>query len=170
MMAHPRISSAKVILLTLVLLPGCRDDRNVSPSVIGTGQTHVAISIDSAFIQTPNVVTPNADGINDVFSISTRNINSMTTVILRLNGDTAFVSDAIAPVWSDLDSTDLGRYRVHVAGWSASGHQLTGSGLLDVILYNSAGCLSYPWTPVTSDQYDPRLFGVSYPSQEVFCE
>lgn len=150
-----------------LLVSGCEKE---PPSAGVPGYTHIAVGVDSAFFQAPNVVTPNGDGINDAFMVSAYNMATLHTAVLRLNGDTAFGSTSTNPVWSNLDSTDLGRYYVHIVGTSLSGHELSGYGYLDILAYGTGPCLHFMGTPVTGDQFDPRIFGVSYPSNDIFCE
>lgn len=132
--------------------------------------SHIAVAADSAFIMAPNVVTPNSDGINDVFIVVGRNVTAMQTTVLFLNGETAFASSSLQPVWDGLDSTDLGRYRVFISATSTSGMALSANSYLDLIDYGSSTCLTYAGVPVTGDQLDPRFFDVSYPTQDIFCE
>lgn len=154
----------------LLLVSGCNDDEPPSPTNSGATWTyHAAAQVDTAFIMAPNLVTPNADGINDVFAVIGMNISSLRTDVLRMNGDTAFYSDDLQPVWSDIDSSDLGRYRVHLQAMAISGRSLVAQGYLDVAAYGVNDCLALSGTPVTGDQFDPRVFGVTYPSNENFC-
>ncbi|MCC6541836.1 MAG: gliding motility-associated C-terminal domain-containing protein [Flavobacteriales bacterium] len=86
-----------LVLITFFLATGCRKD-STEPSV--PAPSYIAAQVDSAFIQAPNVMTPNADGINDLFSVSARNMVSLRTTIERMNGDTVFWSDSMYPVWA----------------------------------------------------------------------
>lgn len=130
---------------------------------------HIKLSTDSACAQAPNVVTPNADGINDVFFVSTKNITSMQTSVHRLSGEVVFHSTSLWPSWDGLDSTDLGRYRVVVQATSTSGITLSGSSYLDLLDYDANMCLQHAGTPVTGDQIDPRICGVTYATNDIFC-
>jgi len=132
--------------------------------------SHIAVATDSAFIMAPNVVTPNSDGINDSFHAYGRNVTAMRTTVLFLNGDPAFSSSSLQPIWDGLDSTDLGRYRVHINAITTSGMPLSATSYLDLVDYGASSCIALPGVPVTGDQFDPRLFDVSYPTQDIFCE
>lgn len=132
--------------------------------------SHIAVATDSAFIMAPNVVTPNSDGINDAFHAYGRNVTTMQTTIMFLDGGTAFSSTSLYPIWGGLDSTDLGRYRVFISATSTSGIAISANSYLDLIDYGSSTCLTFAGIPVTGDQLDPRLFDVSYPTQDIFCE
>jgi hypothetical protein len=158
-------------LATCAALVSCRKDDTPAPSGGGTPwMSHIAVAVDSAFILAPNVVTPNHDGINDVFHAYGRNVTAMSTMVMFLNGEPAFSSTSLYPVWADLDSTDLGRYRVIITATSTSGVVLSATSYLDVIDYGTSTCLPFQGLPVTGDQLDPRLFGVTYGTQDVFCE
>lgn len=158
-------------LASIAVLVSCRKDDTPPPSGGGTPwMSHIAVAADSAFILAPNVVTPNNDGINDVFHAYGRNVTAMSTMVMFLNGEPAFSSTSLYPVWADLDSTDLGRYRVIITATSTSGVVLSATSYLDVMDYGPSACLPFDGLPVTGDQFDPRLFGISYSTQEVFCE
>lgn len=153
--------------IALVCSTGCKKEHLVQGPAVST---HIAVQVDSAFIQAPNLVTPNYDGINDIFTVVAANVVQMNTVVRRLNGDTAFHSTSLLPVWDELDSTDLGKYSVTIHAVSTSGHHLSGQGTLDVLLYGGEPCLNYAGTPVTGDQFNPRQFGAIWPSADIFCE
>ncbi|MBP8823668.1 MAG: hypothetical protein KBH07_08495, partial [Flavobacteriales bacterium] len=140
-------------LSALWILLGCATDQ-VAPAPSGPVATHIAVQVDSAYIMAPNVVTPNADGVNDIFTVIAVNVVWMNSTVRRMNGDTAFHSTSPTPVWDELDSTDLGRYSVSIAALSTSGHHLSGHGFLDVLSYAGGPCLIYAGTPVTMDQFD----------------
>lgn len=156
---------ATAVLCVAFCTTGCRKETSQGPSQ----PSYIAMRVDSCMVQAPNLVTPNADGVNDVFTVMTMNVASLRTTILNAAGDTSFYSDALAPVWSDLDSSDQGHYRVHVKAISTSGITLLGNAPLAVMYYPYTDCLSYTGIPVTGDQFDPREWGLTYPSQEHFC-
>ena len=51
-------------------------------------------------VYVPNCFTPDNDGVNDVWKVVTRNINSMTTRVLNRWGELVFQSDELSPVWT----------------------------------------------------------------------
>ena len=160
-----------ITLLVLGLSTGCTKDEQPVGSNGGTPwMGYVAVSVDSAFIMAPNVVTPNADGINDDFSVIGRHVSSMQCSVLNAEGVVVFSSQSHFPVWNDLDTTDLGRYNIYVSAVSLSGVALAAQSDLYVMDYNTNMCLPFTGTPVTIDQLDPRIFGVTYPTNEIFCE
>lgn len=130
---------------------------------------HIQLSVNSACVQAPNALTPNADGINDHFVVYATNITGLQTTIFRTNGTVAMSSTDPYPVWSDLDSTDVGRYRVIIQATTTSGITLSGWSHLDVLAYDANMCLHHSAQPVTGDQFDPRICGVTYATNDIFC-
>lgn len=171
-MTHTSMRSILLyILVSAVALTSCRKDDRPEPTGGGSPwMSHIAVADDSAFVMAPNVVTPNSDGINDVFMVVGRNVTAMQTTVMFLDGEPAFSSSSLQPVWDGLDSTDLGRYRVFITATSTSGIALSANSYLDLIDYGSSTCLSFTGVPVTADQFDPRFFDVSFPTQDIFCE
>ena len=51
-------------------------------------------------VYVPNCFTPDNDGVNDVWKVVTRNINSITTRVLNRWGEVVFQSDELSPVWT----------------------------------------------------------------------
>ena len=161
--------NATFLLVLLIALIGCREDE-VLPSVPGPPwMGHIELSVDSACVQAGNVITPNGDGINDELRVFTNNVSAVQITIFRMNGSTVFNSNALWPRWPDAASVDLGRYRLLVSATSLSGVQLTGWSFLDVMDYGANTCLPYDGLPVCGDQLDPRICGVPYPTNEIFC-
>lgn len=166
------LSALLFLSFASTLLTSCREEDEPTPSN-GSGTpwtSYPSASVDSAFIQAPNVVTPNADGINDVFFVSMLNVTSAQTTIENLDDQTVFSSTSLYPVWDDLGEADLGRYRVQITAMSVSGHPLTAQRFLDLVTYDGGTCISYSGSPATGDQFDPRTFGITYPSNDIFCD
>lgn len=126
--------------------------------------------MDSACVQAPNVITPNGDGITDVFHVLVRNIVTVRMVIINSEGDTVHVSEDPNVGWNGTDTTGQGPFAVHVEALSTSGQVLQGTSELHALGYGLAPCLTYPGIPVCGDQLDPRICGPTYPTHEVFCE
>jgi len=159
------------LLLVLGSMAGCKKDEQPGPAVNGgvPWMEYVAVSSDTAFIMAPNVITPNADGINDQFLVIGRHVSSMQCTVLDAAGEVAFSSQSLQPVWSDVDATDSGTYRVFVSATTFSGVPLTAQSYLYVMVYDANLCLPFTGTPVTSDQLDPRILGVTYTTNDIFC-
>jgi hypothetical protein len=158
------------LVFLLVLNSACNDhDPPPLPSSGIPGMSHILLSVDSACVQGPNVVTPNSDGVNDGFHLLAKHVTLLQTLIIAPDGSVAFSSNSLWPSWEGLDSTDPGRYRVQVHAITTSGIELSGWSYLDLMTYDASMCLEHNGTPVTGDQFDPRICGVNYPTQDIFC-
>jgi len=150
---------------------GCRKDRGLPPNGNGgmPGPSHLELSVDSACVQAPNVFTPNGDGINDVFVVYARNIDSIQVRILNSFGQEVAGSSEPYLFWDGSDTTGIGPYTVQVHAITTSGVTLSGASTLTRLDYGTGPCLSYSGTPVCGDQLDPRICGPTYPTNDVFC-
>jgi gliding motility-associated-like protein len=155
-------------LAVAVAATGCKKDvlQNVGGPI---GLSYLELSVDSACIQAPNVFTPNGDGVNDIFFILSRNIVSIEVRILNSSGQELINSNELDFNWNGLDSTGTGPYAVKVQALTTSGITIGGQSTLTRMDYTGATCLSYLGTPVSGDQFDPRICGPSHPTNEVFC-
>lgn len=131
---------------------------------------HIELFSDSACVQAPNAFTPNSDGINDVFAVVSSNMATLSVEIRDQQNTIVFTSDDLYPSWDGTDSTGSGPYTVLVNGTTSSGVFLSGESNLAALDYNGATCLIYTGAPVTIDQFDPRICGVTYTSNDIFCE
>ncbi len=157
-------------VLLLVAMCGCKKDDATPRGGGGSMVNHMELAVDSSCVQAPNVFTPNGDGVNDVFHVVARHISSIHIAVLNTAGDTVHVSDELfGNGWDGTDTTGLGPYTVHVVATSLSGHLLQGESPLHRLDYGTAPCLTDPGSPVSGDQLDPRICGVAYPTQEIFC-
>ena len=157
-------------MLLLVALCGCTKDAAALRGGGGPRSGHIELAVDSTCVQAPNLFTPNGDGVNDVFHVLAQHLASIHITVLNMAGDTVHVSDALhANSWDGTDTTDHGPYTVHVEALSLSGHLLQGESPLHRLDYGTEACLAYPGSPVTGDQFDSRICGVTYPTQEIFC-
>jgi len=150
----------------------CKKDKEGTP-VGGSGTpllNHIELSADSACVQAPNVFTPNFDGINDLFVVHGSNMASLNVDVRNPQGITVFTSQDPNPLWDGTDTTGSGPYTVLVNGTTTSGASLSGQSMLRSLDYGSTPCLIYNGVPVTADQLDPRFCGISYPTNDIFCE
>jgi len=157
--------------LTIVLfLGGCHKDSD-GPSGGSGVPSHLELSVDSACVQAPNVITPVPnDGINSLFFVLARNVTAIQIRITNAQGDRVFTSTSALSGWDGTDSTGTGPYDVFVQATTTSGIVLSGTSKLHVLSYGNASCLTFNGTPVCGDQLDPRICGVTLPSNEVFCD
>jgi hypothetical protein len=158
------------LLAIVVLLGGCRkEDGTTHNGSHVPWQPFIRLSVDSMCVQAPNVITPNGDGINDNFWVVGTMFHSITTVVKDMDGDVVFSSTDQTSGWTDLDSSDVGRYRVSVQVVSGSGVTLSAQSYLDIMDYGTNSCLEYAGEPVTGDRLDPRRCDMLYPTNEIFC-
>lgn len=152
-------------------LSACREEERAAPTNAGIARMpHFELSADSSCLLAPNVFTPNSDGINDVFAVVSSNMATLSVEIRDPQNTIVFTSDDLSPSWDGTDSTGNGPYTVLVSGTTSSGVFLTGHSDLAALDYNGATCLTFNGAPVTVDQFDPRICGVTYTSNDIFCE
>jgi hypothetical protein len=132
--------------------------------------SHIELSADSACVQAPNVFTPNFDGINDGFVVVGYNMTSLNVEVRNTQSTVVFASQGPDPWWDGTDTTGTGPYTVLVSGTTTSGVFLSGQSSLTALDYAGALCLTYAGAPVTGDQFDQRICGVTYASNDIFCE
>jgi hypothetical protein len=157
------------LLAAGLLFTGCRkDDRAAFDGASVPWQSHIRLSVDSACIQAPNVITPNGDGINDVFCVLRNWARSVKTIVMAPNGEVVFSSTEMNSCWTNAHEAGPGRYRVSVQAVTLSGVTLAGQSYLDVMEYGNSNCLVHPH-PITPDRLDPRRCDMYYPTNELFC-
>ncbi len=88
-------------------------------------------------IEAPNIFTPNSDGANDVFFLSSKNLKSLRLIIVNRWGNTVFdetSSDLITknPTWDGLKAEE-GVYFYRYEGTGFTGNELTGHGFIHLV-------------------------------------
>jgi len=156
---------AAVILLCVA----CEKEGPVRGNGGSQASSHIELAVDSACIQAPNFFTPNGDGVNDVFPVLCKNVASVKVRILNSANELVLENTDLHFLWNGQDSTGIGPYTVEVDAISSSGIPMFGKSSLHILDYDSGSCLNYVGTPVSPDQFDPRICGISYPSSDVLC-
>lgn len=165
-----RASFIPIALIGLFAAQGCSKEEASQPTQQGPAlPPHLLMAVDSTCVQAPNVITPNGDGINDNFYVFARNVDTVTYRIVNDQGNLVFTGHGTTTYWDGSDTLGSGPYRVIAEAWSISGILLSGSSRLDVLDYAGGNCLEYAGTPICPDQFDPRICGPSYPTNDIFC-
>jgi len=88
-------------------------------------------------VTTPNVFTPNADGLNDVFTFELLNIKSIDLVILNRWGNKVYSSNGSSVVWdgktNDGAAATEGVYFYRYKAVGAQNEELNGHGMVELI-------------------------------------
>lgn len=135
----------------------------------------LALSADSLCVQAPNVFTPNGDAINDVYRVVCRNAVDFSITIRNAQDSVVYSSTEQHGSWKGTDPTvndtlpTAGSYQVEVAVTGTSGAQLAGTHSVHVVLDHGWPCFSTLVPPVFGDQYDPRICGPAYATNDVIC-
>ena len=159
-----------LIVAIAVSAAGCRKDDGAPATGGGTPlPSHLLLRVDSACVQAPNVFTPDGDGVNDRFFVFARNIATIEWKVRNPAGGIVATYHDIASSWDGQDPTGTGPYAVQVQALTTSGITLGGQATLTRLSYDGVPCLTYTGTPVTGDQFDPRLCGPVYATNEAFC-
>ncbi len=156
-----------LVPVLVLLLLGCRKE-NAHPGGAAMSDW-ILLSVDSACVQAANTITPNGDGVNDRFIVLGNNITDVAIRIHNAQGAQVFSAEALTATWDGTDGQGTGPYTVDVEAVTTSHVFLRGRCLLYVLDYGGDTCLHHPSTPVCGDQLDPRICGISYPTNEVFC-
>ncbi len=179
----------RTIILTvwagLLVLPACKKDPAppTAPHPDGPASLHpfLQLTIDSACLALPNVVTPNADGINDVIVPGTRNITHVDVQIhdagdhLLFSGDLQALAQYVPP--GPTSAQPPLPLTVSVDATTSSGQQLQGSAVVYSITDLQAHCFTSAVQPVTGDRFymywDPEVIfycdTVGISAEDHFC-
>ena len=163
-----------IILTAVCLVSACKKEEKGGGAGIVLAE-HLQLSVDSLCVQAPNIFTPNWDGIDDVFWIQCRNATTFSLTIRNAVDSVVFSTSDQNEGWKGIDPMvndslpTAGRYQytVHVTG--TSGAQLSGNSEVYVVPDLSTPCFSSLVPPVFGDQFDPRICGIAYTSNDVVC-
>ena len=170
-MRGPARSPFVPLAALVVLCMGCGKDDDTPPVNGGTPWLdHIELSVDSACVQAPNVFTPNHDGMNDHFVVVTKNIVAVQITLFSSDGQLLRTTQDVQDTWTMLGAEEVGNtYRVLVQAVTTSGQTLTGQSYLRLLDYSPGNCIHFTGTAVTADQFDPRICGIAYPTNDIFC-
>jgi gliding motility-associated-like protein len=101
---------------------GCSDIDSVTIEILA----HPVI------VNEPNVFTPDGDGINDLFFITTLNVTSMNLVIMNRWGNVLYDVTSANPTWDGEDYPDGVYYYMYTAT-GINGEILTGRGFFHIV-------------------------------------
>lgn len=166
--------SISLACIFVVMISSCRKEEHAGGGGVLLGSP-LQLSADSLCIQAPNVFTPNGDGINENYWVQCRNEVAFNLIIRNEMDSVVFSSTDQRQPWSGVDQTvndqlpAAGRYHVSVQVTGTSGAQLSGSSILYVVPDMDAPCFSSLVAPVFGDQFDPRLCGPVYPTNDAIC-
>lgn len=163
-----------LLLAAVCLFAACKKETKGGGGGIILDQ-HLQLSVDSLCVQAANIITPNGDGINDVFQVQCRNEAAYGITIRNEADSVVFSSTNYNEDWHGIDPTvndsvpTAGRYHyaIHVTG--TSGAQLFGNYAIYVLIDNATLCFSAQVQPVFGDQFDPRICGITYPTNDLVC-
>ena len=145
------MKNALLILFAATLLMNCNKTNTTNCCSGG----HFA-AVDSSYIGLPDIFTPNADGINDLLYVRTRNITSFSITISKSSRTVVFSSTNITSGW---DGTYNGKpckekdysFVVQVTSTSGVAYNITGN--ICIIRDN---CTK---TPIVSCVFDSQFNG-----------
>lgn len=157
-----------VLVVVPLLLTACRQDEALSGPE-PPQPAYILLSVDTACVMAPNIFTPDGDGMNDQFVVVTKNIVELSVTVRNTGGEEVIAFNDLYPQWDGAGHLPNEVFTVSVEALSASGVTLSGTAPLTILAYGSDSCLTHAGPSITGDQFDPRLCGPVYATQEVFC-
>lgn len=163
-----------LVLFALCLFAACKKETKGGGAGIILDQ-HLQLSVDSLCVQAANIITPDGDGINDVFVVLSRNDSTFSLIIRNEADSVVFSSSSWNHAWNGIDPTvndsvpTAGRYHYSINVTGTSGAQLSGDYVLYVVPDHTTPCFNSSVPPVFGDQLDPRICGITYPTNDVVC-
>ncbi len=163
-----------LLLIAYCLFAACKKETKSGSGGIILDQ-HLQLSVDSLCVQAANIITPNGDGMNDVFHVQCRNETGYSITIRNEADSVVFTSRNYTEDWNGIDATvndsvpTAGRYHYSIDVTGTSGAQLSGNAEVYVVPEHTTPCFNSSVPPVFGDQFDPRICGITYPSNDVVC-
>jgi hypothetical protein len=84
-------------------------------------------------------------------------------------GEEVIAFNDLYPQWDGAGHLPNEVFTVSVEAMTTSGVALSGTAPLTILAYGGDSCLVHVGPTITGDQFDPRLCGPVYATQEVFC-
>ncbi len=162
---------AWLLFSIVVLLAACAKDPGSYPRL----DQHLQWCVDSCIVQAPNVFTPDGDGIDDVFFVWTKNTSTCTWDMKDADGVVVFSATTSNQAWSGRANNSStaplipGRYTYTISVTSTSGQTLTTSRYIHLVPDHFTTCFDTGREPVFGDQFDPRICGPAYESNDRIC-
>ena len=163
-----------LVLIVLCLFAACKKETKGGGGGILLDQ-HLQLSVDSLCVQAANIITPNGDGMNDVFHVLCRNGTAYSITIRNETDSVVFSSTNENERWNGIDATvndsvpTAGRYHYSINVTGTSGAQLSGNAEVYLVIDPFTPCFNSSVPPVFGDQFDARQCGPVYPSNDVVC-
>ncbi len=115
---------------------GCTDPEATNYNSIATVDDGSCI-LPNPDIQAPNIFTPNGDGANDVFFLTSKNLKSLRLVVVNRWGNTVFdksAEDVILnnPTWNG-EKAEEGVYFYRYEATGFTGNELIGHGFIHLV-------------------------------------
>lgn len=130
---------------------------------------------DTINVNVPNLFTPTGDGINDVFYPFVYNGTITYFEITTSGGGSVMETDVFNPVWDGRTGLPedqrrfSGRYFYHLIAELDNGTTINVTRSFYMVLDHERPCFSTDVVPVFGDQFDPRLCGISYATNDLVC-
>ncbi|MFZ1332636.1 MAG: gliding motility-associated C-terminal domain-containing protein [Flavobacteriales bacterium] len=168
----------KLILLccVLALFSNCsRDVALIAKTDRPQLEPHLYLFADTSCIQAPNVFSPNGDGINEELYVVIRNLTTYEMLVTTQAGDTMYYAQNGFTVWDGIDSTltDVPDspipYNLTISGTTTSGVELNGTATVYKVVDIFNHCISPLEAPICGDQFDPRICGIPYATNDFYC-
>ena len=169
--------SNRILLLILIAccsFAACKKETKSGGGGILLDQ-HLQLSVDSLCVQAPNLFTPNWDGINDIFVVQCSNSTAFSIIIRNDMDSVVYSSTNPNGSWNGIDPTandsvpTAGQYHYAINVTGTSGAQLSGNNVVYVVLDHSTPCFNSIVPAVFGDQFDPRICGPAYATNDVIC-
>ncbi len=96
-----------------------------------TASVTIEVLAHPTIINVPNIFTPNSDGENDGYYLTTLNVATLNLIIIDRWGVVLFNETSANPVWSGADAPD-GVYFIMYTATGNNGEVITGSGFFHI--------------------------------------
>ncbi|MEO8069386.1 MAG: gliding motility-associated C-terminal domain-containing protein [Flavobacteriales bacterium] len=167
----PILGCFAVLSVTTFLSACKKDEKSVEPALAPA----FLFCQDSCILNVPNVFTPDGDGINDKFFVSGKNFTLSELSVYDAYGTLVYTSADQYKAWTGVHSglnpppVVTGRYLYHLVATTSSGTLLDGYQEVQLLMDHDSPCFNDDVDPLFGDQFDPRLCGASYATNDLIC-